>query len=260
MLANSPSCPDRIAEDRTVYCMTAGAPPPAAVLARMEGMGCEVMHVYGLTETYGHILQSVPQRDWAGLSQADVAELKARQGVRFPMVETVRVLNRDTLQPVPADGKTMGEIATRANTVMTGYLKDEKATEQAFQDGWFWSGDLAVVHADGYIQVKDRAKDIIVSGGENISSVEIENALYKHPAVGEAAIVAMPDEKWGETPCAFVELKQGVQASEAELIDHCLEHIARYKRPGKVIFGPLPKTATGKIMKYELRKRVSQQD
>lgn len=258
MLANAEGCPERIAEDRTVYCMTAGAPPPAAVLARMEGMGFEVMHVYGLTETYGHILQGTPQQQWAMLPQPEVAELKARQGVRFPMVDAVRVFDRDSLEPVPADGDSMGEIAIRANTVMSGYLKDPEATETAFHDGWFWSGDLAVVHPDGYIQVRDRAKDIIISGGENISSVEIENALYKHPAVGEAAIVAMPDDRWGETPCAFVELKPGADASEQELIDFTLEHVARFKKPGKVVFGPLPKTATGKIKKYELRQRAAE--
>ncbi len=260
MLANAEACPEKIAEGRTVYCMTAGAPPPAAVLARMENMGVEVMHVYGLTETYGHILQSAPQVEWQDLPQQELAELKARQGVRFPMVDSVRVLDRETLQPVPADGERMGEIAVRANTVMSGYLKDEAATDEVFQDGWFWTGDLAVVYADGYIQLKDRAKDIIISGGENISSVEIENALYKHPSVGEAAIVAMPDEKWGERPCAFVELKDGQQASEQELIDFTLQHVARFKRPGKVVFGALPKTATGKIRKYELRQRAKRHE
>ncbi len=257
MLANSPDCPARIAEDRVVYCMTAGAPPPAAVLGRMESMGFEIMHVYGLTETYGHVLQGVPQPDWAEADRDTVAELKSRQGVRFPMTGAADVLDPETLQPVVHDGLEMGELVLRGNTVMTGYLKNPQATAEAFREGWFWSGDLAVINPDGYIQVKDRAKDIIISGGENISSVEIENALYKHPAVGEAAVVAMPDEKWGETPCAFVELKNGMVASEQELIAHCLQHLARFKKPGKVVFGPLPKTATGKIQKYELRKRVS---
>ena len=256
MLANSEHCPEKIADNRVVYCMTAGAPPPASVLGRMESMGFEVMHVYGLTETYGHILQCSPQQGWAGEDAASIAELKARQGVRFPMTEAVQVVNPETLQPVAHDGEEMGEIVTRGNTVMTGYLKNPQATAEAFQGGWFRSGDLAVVHPDGYIQVKDRAKDIIISGGENISSVEVENALYKHPAVGEAAVVAMPDEKWGETPCAFVELKTGMAATESELIEHCTRYLARFKKLGKVIFGPLPKTATGKIQKFELRGRI----
>jgi fatty-acyl-CoA synthase len=256
MLAASEHCPEKIADDRVVYCMTAGAPPPAAVLGRMESMGFEVMHVYGLTETYGHILQCSPQPGWMDEEAGTIAELKSRQGVRFPMTETVQVLNPETLEPVAHNGEELGEIVTRGNTTMTGYLKNPEATAEAFRGGWFWSGDLAVVHADGYIQVKDRAKDIIISGGENISSVEIENALYKHPAVGEAAVVAMPDEKWGETPCAFVELKPEMKATEAELIEHCTRHLARFKKPGKVVFGPLPKTATGKIQKFELRKQT----
>lgn len=256
MLANSPDCPEKIADDRIVYCMTAGAPPPAAVLGKMEAMGFEIMHVYGLTETYGHILQGTPQPDWADSELAQRAELKARQGVRFPMTEAVQVLNPETQEPVVQNGEDMGEIATRGNTTMTGYLKHPEATAESFRGGWFWSGDLAVVHSDGYIQVKDRAKDIIISGGENISSVEIENTLYKHAAVGEAAVVAMPDEKWGETPCAFVELKPSHEASEDALIEHCLQHMARFKKPGKVVFGALPKTATGKIQKFELRKRA----
>lgn len=256
MLANSPDCPERIANDRVVKCMTAGAPPPASVLAKMEAMGFDVMHVYGLTETYGHILQGTPQTEWNDASQDQLAELKSRQGVRFPMTELVDVIDPETLQPVAHDGVEMGEIVIRSNTTMTGYLKAPEATAEAFREGWFWSGDLAVIHPDGYIQVKDRAKDIIISGGENISSVEIENALYKHPAVGEAAVVAMPDEKWGETPCAFIELKSGASATEQEIIDHCKQHLAGFKKPGKVVFGGLPKTATGKIQKYELRTRV----
>lgn len=256
MLANSPDCPPRIADDRVVYCMTAGAPPPAAVLGRMESMGFEIMHVYGLTETYGHILQGTPQPDWADAAPDELAELKSRQGVRFPMTESVAVFNPETMRSVASDGVEMGEIAIRSNTTMTGYLKNPEATAEAFKDGWFWSGDLAVINPDGYIQVKDRAKDIIISGGENISSVEIENVLYKHPAVGDAAAVAMPDEKWGETPCAFVELKPGAVVDEAELIAHCLQYLARFKKPGKVVFGPLPKTATGKIQKFELRKQA----
>ncbi len=256
LLANADDCPERISDDQVVHCMTAGAPPPAAVLARMQGMGFEVMHVYGLTETYGHILQGVPQLAWTAEDQPTVAELKSRQGVRFPMTDAVDVVDPATLEPVVHDGVAMGEIVVRANTVMSGYLKDPDATSAAFRDGWFWSGDLAVVHPDGYIQVKDRAKDIIISGGENISSVEIENALYKHPAVGDAAVVAMPDTRWGETPCAFVELKTNATATAAELTEHCLKHLARFKKPSRVIFGPLPKTATGKIQKYELRLRT----
>ncbi|MGB0866866.1 MAG: AMP-binding protein [Granulosicoccaceae bacterium] len=254
MLANAPTAPERIHPDKKVYCMTAGAPPPAAVLARMAGMGCEVMHVYGLTETYGHILQAEPQPAWQHLAGEELAQLQSRQGVRFPMMEQVQVLDGDTGAPVAPDGEQMGEIVIRGNAVMTGYLKNQEATDEALKDGWFWSGDLAVVHPDGYIQIKDRAKDIIISGGENISSVEIENVLYTHPAVGEAAVVAMPDDKWGESPCAFIELKAGAESTEEEIVEHCLEHMARFKRPKKVVFGPLPKTATGKIQKFELRK------
>ncbi len=262
MLANAEACPDKVAHDRTVYCMTAGAPPPAAVLEKMEGMGFEIMHVYGLTESYGHILQAAPQQCWDELAQSEVAEVKARQGVRFPMTEAVCVLDIESGEEVPHDGQTLGEIVIRGNTLMVGYLKDPEATADAFQNGWFHSGDLAVVHADGYIQIKDRAKDIIISGGENISSVEIENALYKHPAVGDAAVVAMPDKKWGEVPCAFVELKSSYtdseEVTEQTLIDHCATHIARFKKPKKVVFGAIPKTATGKVQKFELRKRLKE--
>jgi len=257
MLAGSKDAPARLADDRVVHCMTAGAPPPAAVLGRMESMGCEIIHTYGLTETYGHILECEPQPAWGELEVDALAEQKARQGVRFPTVEGVRVVDRESGDPVPADGETLGEIEIRGNLVMSGYLKNPEATEESLGSGWFASGDLAVRHPDGYIQIRDRAKDIIISGGENISSVEIENALYKHPAVGEAAVVAMPHETWGETPCAFVELLAGKEATEAELIAHCADRLARFKKPGKVIFGPLPKTATGKIQKYELRKRFS---
>ena len=257
MLANDESAPDKLNPSTTVSCMTAGAPPPATVLAKMQGMGCEVMHVYGLTETYGHILQAEPQPAWSDKSTDDIAELKARQGIRFPMTDAVELVTSDGT-PVPADGESMGEIVIRGNTVMSGYLKNPEATDDSLHDGWFWSGDLAVRHADGYIQIKDRAKDIIISGGENISSVEIENALYKHACVGEAAVVAMPHDKWGETPCAFIELRSGQNATEQELIEHCLEHIARFKKPNKIVFGPLPKTATGKVQKYELRKRAAE--
>jgi fatty-acyl-CoA synthase len=257
MLANAPA-EDQKKFKHTVYAMTAGAPPPAKVLESMAQFNFEVMHVYGLTETYGHILHSAPQDDWHQQSIERQAELKARQGVRFSMTEAVEVINPDTGEPVPWDAETMGEIVIRGNTVMKGYLKDPGATEAAFQDGWFMSGDIAVIYPDGYIQVRDRAKDVIISGGENISSVEVEGVLYRHPAVGEAAVVALADEKWGEVPCAFVELKTGAEASEQELIDFCAANMARFKRPKKVVFGELPKTATGKIQKNVLRERTKE--
>ena len=255
MLANA-SKADQKHFDRTIHVMTAGAPPPAKVLESMNQFGFEIMHVYGLTESYGHILQSAAQDSWSSQTIEKQAELKARQGVRFAMTEAVDVINPETGKSVPWDAETIGEIVIRGNTVMKGYLKDPDASTKAFKDGWFLSGDLAVVYEDGYIQVKDRAKDIIISGGENISSVEVESVLYKHAAVGEAAVVAMPDEKWGEVPCAFVELKIGTDASEAELIEFCGHNMARFKRPKKVVFGELPKTATGKIQKNLLRDRV----
>lgn len=253
MLANAPSDQQKVF-NTPINVMTAGAPPPAAVLQSMNAFGFEVMHVYGLTETYGHILQAAPQLSWQAESIETQSELKSRQGVRFAMTEAVDVINSESNEPVPHDGETMGEIVVRGNTVMKGYLKNDAETAKAFQNGWFYTGDLAVIHPDGYIQVRDRAKDIIISGGENISSVEIENVLYKHPAVGEAAVVAMSDEKWGEVPCAFVELKADTSVTEQELIDFCSNNMARFKKPKKVIFGPLPKTATGKIQKTVLRK------
>jgi fatty-acyl-CoA synthase len=216
------------------------------------------MHVYGLTETYGHILHSAPQDDWQQKSIADQAELKARQGVRFAMTESVDVVDPESGASVPWDAETMGEIVIRGNTVMKGYLKDPAATAEAFAGGYFRSGDIAVVFPDGYIQVKDRAKDVIISGGENISSVEVEGVLYRHPAVGDAAVVALADDKWGEVPCAFVELKPGAETSEQQLIDFCADNMARFKRPKKVVFGALPKTATGKIQKNVLRERAKQ--
>ena len=255
MLANAPS-EEQKHFDRSIKVMTAGAPPPAKVLESMTEFGFDVLHVYGLTETYGHILESAPQSDWQDQSAARRSELISRQGVRFPMMEEVSVINPKTKKVVPSDGKTIGEIVMRGNTTMKGYLNNKEATAEAFDGGWFHSGDLAVVQEDGYIQIKDRAKDIIISGGENISSVEIENVLYKHPAVGEAAVVAMPDDKWGEVPCAFVELKAGESTKDQELIEFCTQHMARFKRPKKIIFGPLPKTATGKIQKHELRQRI----
>jgi fatty-acyl-CoA synthase len=253
MLANAPKS-DQKTFGRTIQVMTAGAPPAAKVLESMNQFGFNIMHVYGLTESYGHILQSAAQESWQKESVETQAELKSRQGVRFAMTEAVEVINPDTGKSVPADAETIGEIMIRGNTTMKGYLKDRDATKKAFQDGWFVSGDLAVIHPDGYIQIKDRAKDIIISGGENISSVEIEAVLYKHPAVGEAAVVALADEKWGEVPCAFVELKLGNEATEIELIEFCTNHMARFKRPKRVVFGELPKTATGKIQKNILRE------
>ncbi len=255
MLTNAPAA-DQKRFERSINVMTAGAPPPARVLESMNQFGFDIMHVYGLTETYGHILQSAPQQSWAEQDIATQAELKSRQGIRFAMTEAVDVINPETGESVPWDSETMGEIVIRGNTTMKGYLKDPEASAKAFHNGWFYSGDLAVIHHDGYIQVKDRAKDIIISGGENISSVEIESVLYKHPSVGDAAVVAMADEKWGEVPCAFVELKAGVKATETELIDFCAENMARFKRPKKVVFGELPKTATGKIQKNLLRDRA----
>ena len=252
MLASAPD-KDKRTFANPVSVMTAGAPPPASVLEAMAEFNFDVMHVYGLTETYGHILQSAPQDDWADKSIAEQAALKARQGVRFAMTDHVDVIDAKG-RSVPHDGETMGEIVIRGNTVMKGYLKDPSATYEAFKSGWFVSGDLGVIYPDGYIQLRDRAKDIIISGGENISSVEVETTLYKHPAVDLAAVVAMPDKKWGEVPCAFVELKG--EATEAELIEFCLENMARFKRPKRIIFGELPKTATGKIQKTELRTRA----
>ena len=240
-----------------VKVMTAGAAPPAAVIAAMEELGFEVTHVYGLTETYGAcvICEWQPQL-WGDLSHPEKAALKSRQGVRGPAQEDHVVMNTDTMIPVPKDGETIGEIFLRGNMVMKGYLKNPTATAEAFEGGWFRSGDLAVWHADGYMEIKDRAKDIIISGGENISSIEIEGVLYSHPAVLEAAVVARPDEKWGETPCAFVALKPGASASAEELISYCKANMARFKVPKHVVFGDLPKTATGKIQKFVLRKMV----
>ncbi len=236
-----------------VQVMTAGAPPPPAVLEKAARLGLEVMQVYGLTETYGHISQCLWQDDWAHLAPTEQAAKQAMQGVAFPMVEGIRVVDRETGQDVPSDGLTQGEIAIRGNTVMKGYYRDPAATEAAFQDGWFWSGDAAVVHPDGYIQIRDRLKDVIISGGENVSSVEVEAVLYRHPAIKAAAVVARPHDRWGEAPCAFVELRDGVAATEAEVIAFCRRHLAGFKTPKSVVFQELPKTATGKIQKFILR-------
>jgi len=241
-----------------VYVLTAGAPPTSAILEKMHNLGFEVMHVYGLTETYGHILQSAWNDSWDDLSSNEKADIKSRQGVRYPNTENVHVADPETYARVPMDGKTIGEILIRGNVVMKGYYKNKEATETSMRNGWFHSGDLAVVYPDGYIQIKDRSKDIIISGGENISSVEVENVVAKHPAVSLVAVVAKPDEKWGETPCAFVELAPGKDASEEEIIQFCKENMAGFKRPKYVIFGELPKTSTGKIQKFELRKKAKE--
>ncbi|PLQ00650.1 acyl-CoA synthetase [Cupriavidus pauculus] len=236
--------------------MVAGAPPPAAVLAQMEQMGFELSHVYGLTEVYGPAAACAEQDDWRTVSMEERAVLKARQGVRYHLQAGVAVLDPDTMQPVPRDGETIGEIMFRGNICMKGYLKNDRATREAFAGGWFHTGDLGVCMPDGYIKIKDRSKDIIISGGENISSVEVEDAIYRHPAVMAAAVVAQPDAKWGETPCAFVELKDGASATAEEIIGHCRTLLAGFKVPKAVYFGPLPKTSTGKIQKFELRRQL----
>lgn len=242
--------------EHKVSAMTAGAAPPAAVIAGMEGMGFSVSHVYGLTETYGPCVVCAPHDEWAALSIDDRAELLARQGVRAPLQDEMMVADPETLEPVPKDGKTMGEIFMRGNLVMKGYLKNPVTTAESFAGGWFHSGDLAVWHEDGYAQIKDRSKDIIISGGENISSLEIESVLFKHPKILEAAVVASTDPKWGEVPCAFVTLKQGQEMNVEELITYCREEMAGFKIPKKVVFGPIDKTSTGKVQKYLLRDRA----
>lgn len=239
-----------------VKAMVAGAAPPASMIEGMEALGFDLTHVYGLTETYGPATVCAKHSAWDELPIGERARLNARQGVRYHLQREVRVMDPETLQPVPWDGETMGEIMFRGNIAMKGYLKNAKATDEAFRGGWFHSGDLALQYPDGYIQIKDRSKDIIISGGENISSIEVEDVLYRHPAVIAAAVVAKPDEKWGETPCAFLELKAGAQVTEAEIIAHCKQHLAGYKVPRAVVFGELPKTSTGKIQKFELRKQV----
>ena len=242
---------------KKVFVLTAGAPPPSIIFKKMENLGFEVMHVYGLTETYGHILQCAWNDDWNSYDEDKKNEIKARQGVRYPNTEDTKVIDPETMSPVPKDGKTIGEIMIKGNIVMKGYFKDKEATDKAMAHGWFHSGDLAVVHPDGYIKIKDRSKDIIISGGENISSIEIENTLAKHPSVSIAAVVAKPDEKWGEVPCAFIELKSGESASEEDLTNFCKENLAGFKRPKQFIFCEIPKTATGKLQKFELRKQIS---
>ena len=257
MLANAPEDQQKELK-RKVYVLTAGAPPPSIIFEKMQKLGFEVMHVYGLTETYGHILQCAWNQEWDELDQNNQNEIRARQGVRYPNTEGVIVMDPETMKPVPHDGKTMGEIMIRGNVVMKGYFKDKEATEKSMDGGWFHSGDLAVTHPSGYIKIQDRSKDIIISGGENISSIEIENTISKHPAVSLAAVVAKPDEKWGETPCAFVELIEGKSSSEEEIIKFCRDTLAGFKLPKKVVFTPLPKTSTGKIQKFELRKQAKE--
>ncbi|AVO45708.1 acyl-CoA synthetase [Phreatobacter cathodiphilus] len=253
LLLNAPAAEKREI-GRTVSFFTAAAPPPEAVLAAMKAAGFDVTHLYGLTETYGPSVINDWNRDWDGLSSADYAAKKARQGVPYPVLEGMTVMNPETMEPVPADGVTLGEVMMRGNVVMKGYLKNRKASDEAFAGGWFHSGDLGVLYPDGYIQLKDRSKDIIISGGENISSIEVEDVLFKHPAVQAAAVVAKPDDKWGETPCAFVELKPGMSATAEEIIAWCRQNLAAFKCPRTVIFTELPKTSTGKIQKFVLRE------
>jgi fatty-acyl-CoA synthase len=237
-----------------VEFFTAAAPPPEAVLAAMKEAGFNVTHLYGLTESYGPAVVNDWHQSWNALPAAEQAVKKARQGVRYGALEGLDVIDPETMQPVARDGKTLGEVMMRGNVVMKGYLKNRKSTGEAFAGGWFHTGDIGVMHADGYIQLKDRSKDIIISGGENISSIEVEDALYKHPAVMAVAVVAKPDDKWGETPCAFVELKVGMSATPEELTQWCRKHLAGYKVPRHVVFAEIPKTSTGKIQKFKLRE------
>ena len=237
-----------------VEFFTAAAPPPEAVLAAMKEAGFNVTHLYGLTECYGPTVVNDWNADWDELSTSEQSAKKARQGVRYGALEALDVLDPTTLNPVKRDGETLGEVMMRGNVVMKGYLKNPKSTQAAFEGGWFHTGDIGVIHPDGYIQLKDRSKDIIISGGENISSIEVEDALYKHPAIAAAAVVAKPDEKWGETPCAFVELKPGAQASADDLLQWCKKNLAGYKCPRYVVFAEIPKTSTGKIQKFKLRE------
>jgi fatty-acyl-CoA synthase len=237
-----------------VEFFTAAAPPPEAVLAAMKEAGFNVTHLYGLTECYGPAVVNDWNAAWDTLDSSEQAAKKARQGVRYSALEALDVRDPETMAPVARDGETLGEVMMRGNVVMKGYLKNKASTDNAFEGGWFHTGDLGVMHPDGYIQLKDRSKDIIISGGENISSIEVEDALYKHPAVTAAAVVAKPDEKWGETPCAFIELKPGAQATTDELMQWCRKHLAAYKCPRYVVFAEIPKTSTGKIQKFKLRE------
>lgn len=253
MLTNAPE-KDRRPLPHAVEFMTAAAPPPAAVIGRLEGQGFKITHVYGLTEVYGPATVCAWHEEWDLLPLDDRARMKSRQGVRYVNEEAMMVADPISLEPVPMDGATMGEVFYRGNVVMKGYLKNPSATAEAFAGGWFHTGDLGVWHADGYIELKDRSKDIIISGGENISTIEVEGVLYQHPAVAEAAVVARPDEKWGETPCAFIGLKDGTSATEQDIMAFCRERLAHYKCPRTVVFTDLPKTSTGKVQKYVLRE------
>ena len=258
MLVHAPG-DHKVPFDQKVNVYTGGAAPPSAVIAGMERMGFNVVHAYGLTETYGPSTYCAWQEDWADLDLDRKAEMMARQGVGVPTLFEQSIMDPDTMMPVPADGEIIGELMIRSNTVMKGYLKNSEATEQAFAGGWLHTGDLGVMHPNGYVEIKDRSKDIIISGGENISSLEIEETLYKHPSVMEAAVVARPDEKWGETPCAFITLKPDVNDVGAEdVIAFCRDNMAHFKAPKKVVFGPLPKTSTGKIQKYVLRDQAKE--
>jgi len=241
-----------------VYVLTAGSPPPSIIFKKMKNLGFEVMHVYGLTETYGHITQCAWNDEWNDLDEEKQNEIKARQGVRYPNTEGVDVMDPENMKSVPRDGKTMGEIMIKGNIVMKGYYKDKEATNKAMKDGWFHSGDLAVIHPDGYVKIQDRSKDIIITGGENVSSIEIENTLAKHPSVSIAAVVSKPDAKWGEVPCAFIETVKDKPVTEKELISFCKETLASFKVPKKIEFCELPKTSTGKIQKFELRRKAKE--
>ncbi len=257
MLIHAPQ-ETKVEFDQVVEVATGGAAPPSQVISAMEGMGFRVTHLYGLTETYGPATVCAWQENWNDYDMEQRAKAMARQGVCYPTLEQVDVLDAETMLPVPKDGETMGELMVRGNTVMSGYLKNAQASSEAFAGGWYHTGDLGVVHPDGYIEVRDRSKDIIISGGENISSLEIEDVLYRHPAIMEAAVIARPDEKWGETPCAFVTAAPGKEdlISEHDVVQWCRDHLAHFKVPKSVVFGSLPKTSTGKIQKYALREKV----
>ena len=255
MLINAPEGM-RAGIDHKVSALIAGAAPPAAIIEGMERIGFDITHVYGLTETYGPAAVCAKHPEWDALPIAQRAERNGRQGVRYHMQEAITVLDPETMEPVPADGETLGEIMFRGNLVMKGYLKNEKATQEAFAGGWFHTGDLAVMHPDGYVKIKDRSKDVIISGGENISSLEVEDVLYRHPAVLTAAVVAKPDEKWGEVPAAYIEVKEDARVTADDIIAHCREHLARFKVPKHVEFCVLPKTSTGKIQKFVLRQQA----
>ena len=254
MITGAPES-DRKKLKQKVFVLTAGAPPPSIIFKKMKELGFEVMHVYGLTETYGHVTQCAWNESWSKFDEEKQNEIKARQGVRYPNTEGIAVMDPKTMKEVPKDGKTIGEIMIKGNVVMKGYFKDKDATNKAMDGGWFHSGDLAVMHSDGCVKIQDRSKDIIISGGENISSIEIENTLAKHPSVSIAAVVAKPDDKWGEVPCAFIEMVKDKPVTEKELISFCKETLAGFKVPKQVVFCDLPKTSTGKIQKFELRKK-----